>query len=55
VRCESAGQLNGLGDEPHALETLKKLRSDFPKSDAAVSSYLIEAEYLRQPAPGFES
>jgi tetratricopeptide (TPR) repeat protein len=37
-----------LHDEPRGLETLKKLREDaaLKKSDAAVSSYLIEADYL---------
>jgi outer membrane protein assembly factor BamD (BamD/ComL family) len=40
-----------LHDEPHALETLKKLREDaaLKKSDAAISSYLIEADYLVAP------
>ncbi len=33
-----------LGREPSALETLRRLRTDFPRSDAAASSYLIEAE-----------
>jgi tetratricopeptide (TPR) repeat protein len=33
-----------LGREPAALETLRRLRADFPRSDAAASSYLIEAE-----------
>lgn len=31
--------------EVAALEILKKLRVDFPKSDAAISSYLVEADY----------
>jgi TolA-binding protein len=35
-----------LGREPAALETMKRLRENFRKSDAAVSSYLIEAEYF---------
>lgn len=35
-----------LGREPAALETMKRLRESFRKSDAAVSSYLIEAEYF---------
>jgi len=40
-----------LHDEARGLETLKKLREDpeFKKSDAAVSSYLIEADYLAAP------
>ncbi len=46
---KAQAQLEGLRDEPRGLETLKKLRSDFPKSDAAVSSYLIEADYLAAP------
>jgi hypothetical protein len=33
-----------LGREDAALETLKRLRGEFPRSDAAASSYLIEAE-----------
>ncbi len=33
------------GREPAALESMKRLREGFRKSDAAVSSYLIEAEY----------
>jgi TolA-binding protein len=32
-----------------ALESLKKLRADFPKSDAAVYSYIVEAEYYAGP------
>jgi len=38
-----------LGQVPAALESLKKLRGDFPKSDAAVYSYIIEAEYYAGP------
>ena len=34
-----------LGRESAALETLRRLRADFPRSDAAASSYLIEAEH----------
>jgi hypothetical protein len=34
-----------LGREPAALETLKRLRDDYPRTDAAISSYLIESEY----------
>lgn len=34
-----------LHDDARGLETLKKLRSDFPKADAAVSSYLVEAKF----------
>ncbi|MDB6167330.1 MAG: Tetratricopeptide 4 [Verrucomicrobia bacterium] len=38
-----------LGREPAALELLKKLRADFPRSDAAVYSYFDEAEhYVKQ-------
>jgi tetratricopeptide (TPR) repeat protein len=33
-----------LNREAAALETLKRLRSEFPKTDAAASSFLIEAE-----------
>ncbi len=33
------------GKETAALETLKKLRAEFPASDAAASSYLIESEH----------
>lgn len=33
-----------LGREDAALETLRRLRAEFPRSDAAASSYLIEAE-----------
>ena len=35
-----------LGREAVALETLKTLREKFPKTGAAVSSYLIEADHL---------
>ena len=35
-----------LGREAAALETLKTLREKFPKTEAAVSSYLIEADHL---------
>ena len=38
-----------LRDEARGLETLKKLRADFPKADAAVSSYLVEADYYASP------
>jgi TolA-binding protein len=38
-----------LRDEVRGLETLKKLRADFPKADAAVSSYLAEADYYAAP------
>jgi tetratricopeptide (TPR) repeat protein len=34
-----------VGREPVALETLKQLRVDHAKTEAAISSYLIEAEY----------
>lgn len=34
-----------LGREADALELLKKLRADFPRSDAAVYSYFDEAEH----------
>ena len=33
-----------LGREDAALDTLKRLRGEFPRSDAAASSFLIEAE-----------
>ncbi|HTZ22083.1 MAG TPA: tetratricopeptide repeat protein [Opitutaceae bacterium] len=38
-----------LGQPAVALESLKKLRADFPKSDAAVYSYIVEAEYYAEP------
>jgi TolA-binding protein len=38
-----------LEQVPAALESLKKLRADFPKSDAAVYSYIVEAEYYAEP------
>jgi TolA-binding protein len=38
-----------LRDEARGLESLKKLRGEFPKSDAAVSSYLFEADYYAAP------
>lgn len=34
-----------VGREPVALETLKRLREGFRETDAAISSYLIEAEH----------
>ena len=34
-----------LGREPAALETLKRLRADYPKADAAIYSYSIEAAH----------
>ncbi|MBI4622707.1 MAG: hypothetical protein HY736_05715 [Verrucomicrobia bacterium] len=34
-----------LGREPAALETLKRLRADHPKADAAIYSYMIEAAH----------
>jgi len=34
-----------LGREPEALAILEKLRVDFPGSDAAVSSYIVEADH----------
>lgn len=34
-----------VGREPAALETLKRLRVEHPKTDAAISSYLIESEH----------
>jgi tetratricopeptide (TPR) repeat protein len=40
------GEANfALGREAAALELLKKLRADFPRSDAAVYSYFDEAEH----------
>lgn len=38
-----------LERETAALEILKKLRTDYPKSSAAVSSYLAEADYDVSP------
>ena len=38
-----------LEQAPAALESLKRLRADFPKSDAAVYSYIVEAEYYAGP------
>jgi tetratricopeptide (TPR) repeat protein len=37
-----------LGREPAALETLKRLRVEHPKSDAAIYSHLIEADYYAE-------
>lgn len=37
-----------LGREADALELLKKLRADFPRSDAAVYSYFVEAEHYEK-------
>lgn len=37
-----------LGREPAALETLKKLRADHAKSDAAVRSYIIQAMHYAE-------
>ncbi len=37
-----------LGREGAALETLKKLRTDYPSTDAAASSYLIESEHYAE-------
>jgi TolA-binding protein len=37
-----------LGREREALDLLKKLRVDFPRSDAAVYSYLAEAEHYEK-------
>ncbi|MSU70171.1 MAG: tetratricopeptide repeat protein [Opitutaceae bacterium] len=34
-----------LGREVAGVEILKKLREDFPKSDAAARSYIVEADY----------
>jgi cellulose synthase operon protein C len=34
-----------LGGEPPAMETLKRLRAEYAKTDAAIYSYLIQAEY----------
>ncbi|MGH7957223.1 MAG: hypothetical protein ACREH8_09440, partial [Opitutaceae bacterium] len=34
-----------LGREPVALETLERMRAEHPTSEAAIYSYLIEAEY----------
>lgn len=40
-----AQALFALGSEGPALEQLKKLRTDFPKADAAVYSYIVEADH----------
>ncbi|QYM79716.1 tetratricopeptide repeat protein [Horticoccus luteus] len=40
-----AEALFALQREPAALEQLQKVRSDFPKSDAAVYSYIVEADH----------
>jgi tetratricopeptide (TPR) repeat protein len=52
LKAEAEFALGGAKDsqaasdyEKAALEILKKLRDDYPKSDAAISSYLVEAEY----------
>ena len=37
-----------LGRESEALDLLKKLRADFPRSDAAVYSYFVEAEHYEK-------
>ena len=37
-----------LKREATALEILKKLRTDYPRADAAVSSYFVEAEHYAQ-------
>lgn len=37
-----------LNREPVALATLKRLREEFPTTDAAVHSYLIESDYYAQ-------
>jgi TolA-binding protein len=37
-----------LKREASALEILKKLRTDYPRADAAVSSYFVEAEHYAQ-------
>ena len=52
LRTEIAGTSNllraraefALGREAAALESLRRLRAEFPRSDAAASSFLIEAE-----------
>ena len=38
-----------LEQVPAALESLKRLRADFPKSDAAVYSFIVEADYYAGP------
>lgn len=40
-----AEALFALGREPDALAQLQKVRGDFPKSDAAVYSYIVEADH----------
>lgn len=38
-----------LDREADALATLRKLRADFPKTDAAIYSYLVTADYYAAP------
>ncbi len=47
VLLQAQAELN-LKREEAALATLKRLRDEFPKSDAAVQSYLIESDYFAQ-------
>lgn len=42
---QKAGAQFELGREQPALETLAKVRADYPKSEAVIHSYLIEADY----------
>ena len=42
---QKAGAQFELGREVPALETLAKVRANFPKSEAVIHSYLIEADY----------
>ncbi|MDP3071500.1 MAG: hypothetical protein Q8N18_14510 [Opitutaceae bacterium] len=44
LRLKARAEL-ALGREPAALETLKRLRTEHPKTEAAISSYLNEAEH----------
>ena len=47
--AEKADKKAAADYEKAALDQLEKLRVDYPKSDAAASSYLIEAEYYASP------
>jgi TolA-binding protein len=47
VLLQAQAELN-LKREEAALATLKRLRDEFPKTDAAVQSYLIESDYFAQ-------
>lgn len=47
VLLQAQAELN-LRREEAALVTLKRLREEFPRTDAAVQSYLIESDYFAQ-------